>query len=169
MARRTPRQNSRHSERLAEARRIELIPLAKAAAGIAVVTAVVSHFAIRASVKDVFQTFGAFVVGTSRSQFFLLNYVAAGCLALGAAGLLARKTWGWWLAFAGALIGIGDMVRIYSGLFAIINPDHPKAAETTTAILQMVIGPALLFVGLAVLLCLRPMRETYRISSRPRG
>ena len=161
--------HSYHSERLAAARRIELTSLAKACAGLAAVTALVSHFAIRASVRDVFETFGAFVVGTSETRFFLLNYIAGGCLVLGAAGLLARRTWGWWATFAGAVSGLGDMVRIYGGLFAIIDPDHPRAAETTATILQMVIGPALLFAGLGVLLLLRPMRETYRISSRPRG
>ncbi len=161
--------HSYHSERLAAARRIELTPLAKACAGLAAVTALVSHLAIRTSVRDVFETFGAFVVGTSEARFFLLNHIAGGCLVLGAAGLLARRTWGWWATFAGAVSGLVDMVRIYGGLFAIIDPDHPRAAETTATILQMVIGPALLFAGLGVLLLLRPMRETYRISSRPRG
>lgn len=160
---------SYRSERLAAARRIELTPLAKASAGLAAVTALVSNVAIRASVRDVFETFGAFVVGASETRFFLLNHIAGGCLVLGAAGLLARRTWGWWAAFAGAVSGLGDMVRIYGGLFAIIDPDHPRAAETAATILQMVIGPALLFAGLGVLLLLRPMRETYRISSRPRG
>ena len=152
------------SERLAAARRIELTPLAKASAGLAAVTALVSNVAIRASVRDVFETFGAFVVGASEARFFLLNHLAGGCLVLGAAGLLARRTWGWWAAFAGAVSGLGDMVRIYGGLFAIIDPDHPRARDGGD-------DPAdgdrtrALFAGLTLLL--RPMRETYCIRAGP--
>lgn len=160
-----PRRERRHSERLTEARRIELIPLAKVAAGLAAVSAIASHLALRASVRNVRRTFGAFTLGTNEKDllFWLPNYVAGGCLIAGAIGLIKRKTWGWWLVLLGAIGGLGDMARIYRGLFGIINPDHPKAGETAARILQMISGPALLYVGLIVLLCLRPMRQNYRV------
>lgn len=163
----TPRP-PRRTSRFREAHAIQLTTLGKTAAGIAVACAIASRFAILAAVRNVFRTFRAFAVGASETTFLALNYVSGACLLLGATGLLLRKTWGWWACLAGAVIGLGDMARLFSGLFAIINPDHPEAAVTTALITQMISGPALLYLGLVVVLCLRPLRETYRVSSPPR-
>lgn len=151
-----------------EARRIEPSKAGTAAGVLSILCALGSYVAILTCLILVREVFGAFAVGT-KSQFFLLNYVTGGCLVIGGIGLLARQTWGWWMAFVGSVVGLLDLARLFRGLFTIINPDHPEAASTTVTLMQWVLGPAMLYIVVLVVLTKRGVRENFQISSAQRS
>ena len=150
------------SERLRSARTIRSTGLGKAAGAIAIVLAFVALIATWASLRSVTQNLGAFARGGP--AMLLVTYISSAALLIGGLGLLMRKTWGWWSTMFGAVLGLVGLVRLYVGLFAIVNTDHPRAAETFATIIQLIAGPALLYFGLVVLLAQRRLRETFRIS-----
>ncbi len=150
-----------------EARRIEPSRAGTAAGILSIVCAVGSFYAILVCTLLVRRTFGAFAV-TTTTEFFLLNYITGGCLVIGGIGLLVRKTWGWWMALLGASVGLLDLARLFRGLFAIVNPDHPEAAATTATLIRFVSGPAALYIVVLVVLARSDVRENFRISSASR-
>lgn len=155
--------NSTRAERLRTARSIPSTGLGKAAGAIAIVLAVVAVIATWASLRSVTRNLGAFALGGP--AMMLLTYISSGALLFGGIGLLARKSWGWWATIFGALLGLAGLARLYAGLFAIIDPEHPRAGKTVVTIVQLIAGPALLYLGVVVLLAQRRLRETFRISS----
>lgn len=165
---RTSARSAERAERMREARRIEPSKAGTAAGILSILCALGSLLAIVMCLILVAKVFGAFALG-SRTQFFLLNLITGACLIIGGVGILVRKGWGWWLAFVGAVIGLLDLARLFRGLFAIINPDHPEAAATTVTLLQWVSGPAALYVVVLIVLTQRGVRENFRISSVDRG
>ena len=151
-----------------EARRIEPSKAGIAAGVLSILCALGSYFAILTCLLLVRRNFGAFAVGT-KAQFFFVNYLTGACLVLGGIGLFMRKPWGWWLALVGAILGLLDLARLFSGLFGIINPDHPEAATTVATLIRWVSVPATLYIVVLVVLGLRSLRENFRITSRERS
>lgn len=163
-----PRQSTRNSERAArlrESRQIEPTRLGTIAGAIAIAAAVVAYFATHASIINVMRNVGAINRAESTLSLYLVTLISGACLVAGGVGLLIRQTWGWWVALLGALIGLGGMFRLYAGLFAIIKPNHPRAAETAAEIVTYMIAPAALYAGVVALLAQRTIRENFRISS----
>lgn len=163
--RRAPR--SERTQRLRESRKVQRTRLGVAAGVVSIVAGLLGALLTEGSVVQVWREFGVYA---SKSEVtgslhpFLLTYIAAGCAVVGGIGLILPQAWGWWVAMTGAVLGLADLGRIYVGLFGSINPDHPRAAELTADLLQIVAPPGILFVGVIALLMQRPLRVAYRVS-----
>jgi len=138
------------------------------AAAVALLAAALGPLLTERSLEVVSREFG---VLATRSPFtgslspFLLTYLAAGCTAAGAALLLTLRRPGWWVTMSGVAMGLADLARLYVRLFGSINPDHPRADEVTLELVGIVAVPAAAYLLVAVLLCLRPVRIAFRVSS----
>ncbi|MGD2017655.1 MAG: hypothetical protein PVJ89_06055 [Planctomycetota bacterium] len=175
MGRRRSAPRSERSLALQEARRVPRTRAGTLAAAVALLAAALGPLLTERSLDVVSREFG---VLATRSPFtgslspFLLTYLAAGCTAAGAALLLTLRRPGWWVTMSGAAMGLADLARLYVRLFGSINPDHPRADEVTLELVGIVAVPAAAYLLVAVLLCLRPVRVAFRVSSagpRARG
>lgn len=151
---------SERTERLRSARKVQRTRLGTAVGVVSILAGVVGAFLTLWSLGAVMAEFGVLALPP-----LLLTQIAAGCAVIGGIGLLLPKTWGWWVALAGAVLGLADLFRLYRGLFGSIDPSHPRAGEVTAKLLGIVGVPALLFIAVLALLMQHSVRVSYRITS----
>ena len=113
------------------------------------------------SVETIQRTYG---VRAREDSPFLLTYIIGASLAIGSVGLWLPKTWGWWLTLVAAALGPLDLLRIYRGLYASINFDHPDVHRVIGKLSFGAGLPTTLYLTLLGVLLLRKMRANYRVT-----
>lgn len=156
---------SRLEERKAQ-RQIQRTRLGVVCGCIAIATAPLTIFLTRHSIAEIQKTYGVHTraggLGGDLSPLALTYILGAG-LVIGGIGLLAPRSWGWWLTAAAAVLGPFDLFRIYRSLFAAINFDHPDV-DKVLANLALFTGIPMVFYGIVIaLLLVRSVRQTYRV------
>jgi len=167
MTRRQRPARSARAQRLREAKTVHRTRFGTAIGALSIVAGLLGALLTIGSIGAVMKEYGVIAFRspmTGELSPFLLTYIAAGCVALGGIGLLTLQTWGWWLAVAGATFGLTDLGRLYVGLFASINPDHPRAGELTGELLLIVSIPGSMFVAIIAMLMQRSIRVAYHVS-----
>ncbi len=160
--------NNRSEERLeraAQRERLRSVPRTKLGITAGILAIVVAPLAVlftMGSLGAIQTTYGVVAMDSSP---FLLTYIIGGGIVLGGIGLLLPKTWGWWLTLVAAVLGPLDLLRIYRGLYASLNFDHPDVGKVIRKLAFFAGVPTTLFVAVLVLLLVRRMRETYRVSA----
>lgn len=139
-----------------------------ACGSIAIATAPLTILLTRHSIAAIQKTYGVSTrpggLGGDLSPLLLTYLIGAG-LVVGGMGLLAPKSWGWWLTAAAAALGPFDLFRIYRSLFATINFDHPDVDRVLRNLAVFTGIPMMFYGAVLALLFVRSVRQTYRIGT----